>query len=251
VDTLWVFLHLPKTGGTTFSGHLAKNFEFDEEFIHLGPWGDGYRRRQEKLPWHKRPIEEREKARVLSGHNTYYGVHNLVPSKLASYITTIRDPVDRLVSYYNFHFGRYKNDSPMEVLKGIGSGMAHYYSKWLSCGGYKKRYEADPLELLGKLYYIATQETLDEDLSLLFEEIGCPKGWKNYRVAGEFSQLEDINFPRNEDIKKAFTPTQAQRCELKEVLKSDYAIYERALKKRKEILERRIQHGKNFRWGSS
>lgn len=108
-EYIWIFLHLAKTGGTTFNGHMRKYLRWDEEFIHLGSWGREYRKRNNRLDWHKRSVEERNKAIVLGGHRTYYGIHNLVPAKKPRYITFVRCPAERLVSKYNFQMSAQAN----------------------------------------------------------------------------------------------------------------------------------------------
>ena len=36
-DELFVFVHIPKTGGQTLRNHFIKHLTFHDEFIHLGP----------------------------------------------------------------------------------------------------------------------------------------------------------------------------------------------------------------------
>ena len=100
-NVLWVFLHLQKSAGTTFNGHLYKHMTPEVDFIHVGsPWLTDSQRRK-ITPFEKRPLEQREKARIITGHLAYYGIHSLVPGKTPRYITLIRDPAERLVTYYN------------------------------------------------------------------------------------------------------------------------------------------------------
>ena len=40
--------------------------------------------------------------RVILGHASYYGIHDLFPEKTPRYIIFFRDPADRIVSAYNF-----------------------------------------------------------------------------------------------------------------------------------------------------
>jgi hypothetical protein len=99
---LFIFLHLPKTGGTTLNVHLAKNLKFDEEYVHIGNWGNEYRKNNGLEDWFKRPQKEKNKAKFIAGHGVYYGIHKHVRNVDAYYISIIRDPMKRFLSGYHF-----------------------------------------------------------------------------------------------------------------------------------------------------
>lgn len=46
------------------------------------------------------PDEEKRRIRCLRGH-MWFGLHKYLP-QLASYITILRDPIDRVISHYHF-----------------------------------------------------------------------------------------------------------------------------------------------------
>jgi len=102
-EYLYIFLHLQRSGGTTINGHFYKNLKPEEEFIHVGsPWRTEKQKKKEKIiDFEKRSLNERKKAKVISGHLAYYGIHQFVPNKIPRYFTLIRDPADRLASHYN------------------------------------------------------------------------------------------------------------------------------------------------------
>jgi len=108
-NIVYIFLHLQRTGGTTVNGQIYKHLKPEEEFIHVGsPWLTE-EQRKEIIPFEQRSLEERKKARVISGHGAYYGIHKLVPGKTIRYFTFVRDPAERVVSYYNgVYWGRTK-----------------------------------------------------------------------------------------------------------------------------------------------
>lgn len=89
-----IFLHVPKCGGTTLTNVLSQNFP-QERCFHLSNSIAGSR---EKLA--SKPESERAKLKLIAGHLSY-GWHELLPGK-SKYFTFIRDPIDRIVSQYNY-----------------------------------------------------------------------------------------------------------------------------------------------------
>jgi hypothetical protein len=90
-DTI-IFLHIPKTAGTTLNRIFQQQYKPQQ----LHTWGP----RESIEAYQQLPIEEKEAIRLISGH-TAYGIHELVPGT-STYITFLRDPVQRVVSFYHF-----------------------------------------------------------------------------------------------------------------------------------------------------
>ena len=106
-EPLWIFLHLPKTGGTSFKAHLEKHFEQDVALIELSDWGRRFRRDAGSVELEARSEEERSAVRVIAGHQAYFGIHRLIPGgRDARYVSFVREPADRCVSLYNFRRSR-------------------------------------------------------------------------------------------------------------------------------------------------
>lgn len=216
-NTVFIFLHLPKTGGTTFNAHLFKNLIWEEEFLHIGPWGEKYRRAHNKLPLHKRSLYERNRIKVISGHGVWYGIHELFPHKEPKYFTFIRDPAERMVSLYN-HKGKdltfddfckciRKNDMVdfyFERTSQIKSRILLYtnilfkninfqsktirelYNAIPSDEGFNSFKYKQTINMLDTFWKIIPTKKLDEELPSIFEDIGVPsKDWKKYRVSGD------------------------------------------------------------------
>jgi hypothetical protein len=97
-DTV-IFVHLPKCGGTTLNRLIeweyspTRVFSIDPSFFR---WS--YRR---LLRW---PPERLARMKVFQGHMPY-GLHSHLPQK-ATYMTILRDPVDRGISEYYYALSR-------------------------------------------------------------------------------------------------------------------------------------------------
>ncbi|PIO08357.1 hypothetical protein COU59_01890 [Candidatus Pacearchaeota archaeon CG10_big_fil_rev_8_21_14_0_10_34_12] len=88
-DELWIFLHIPRTGGNTISEALIKKFP-------------GQVLLTSHIRYQKNPYKiNKSNIRFILGHATYFGIHKSYPDKIPRYFTFIRDPAERIVSQYN------------------------------------------------------------------------------------------------------------------------------------------------------
>ena len=89
-----IFLHIPKTAGTTLLKIIYRQYP-PETVLSFGT--DAH----ESVAQFKALDEEsRKKIRLLHGHMAY-GLHEYLPGP-TEYFTVLRDPVARVISYYNF-----------------------------------------------------------------------------------------------------------------------------------------------------
>ncbi|HST29303.1 MAG TPA: sulfotransferase family 2 domain-containing protein [Chthoniobacterales bacterium] len=89
-----IFLHVPKTGGTTFRKILERNFDRKEVLT----FKDGdYAAELERFA--KSPESERLRYRLIQGH-LYFGFHRFVPDD-STYMTWVREPIARARSFYS------------------------------------------------------------------------------------------------------------------------------------------------------
>ena len=86
------FLHIPKAGGTTMTHVFMKNFRKDEIFIvePKNPIGN----------YQALDAEQKKNIKVIEGHFTF-GLHEEIGEK-PRYITFLREPIDRIISYYYY-----------------------------------------------------------------------------------------------------------------------------------------------------
>ena len=93
-------LHIAKTGGTTLSSMIKHGFRSDEVFetTRLGPGG----MRQAPREFCEQQILEfgSKHIRYVSGHIPI-GIHQIFESS-AKYVTTVRHPIERIISYFFF-----------------------------------------------------------------------------------------------------------------------------------------------------
>ena len=190
---IFIFVHLPKTGGQTLRNSFTKHLELHREFIHLGPFGQQDAARLGLLPFEQRPIEKREEAKVILGHSVNCRTHTLVPSKVPRYVMFLRDPAELLVSLYNFELREEPLDQPVvpfdKWLK--DSGRKDFMTKWLV----EHFMAPDPPATdkptiesinaaLEKFWFVGCSEFMDDDVPLLLKRIGLPPKLIRSNVAG-------------------------------------------------------------------
>lgn len=86
MEQAYVFLHLPKTGGTTLNEHFKSVCTEEGRFVHLPD-----------PKWNAYSKSEKQAAQILGGHGAYYGLHRQI-DRPCRYFTILRDPFERFVS---------------------------------------------------------------------------------------------------------------------------------------------------------
>ena len=90
-----IFLHIPKTAGTTLNRIIEWQYSPFAIFTM-----DPYRIRATAERFKRLPEARRRRLQVVRGH-LFYGIHEFLPQG-ATYITMLRDPVARVLSAYYF-----------------------------------------------------------------------------------------------------------------------------------------------------
>lgn len=94
-DCSTIFIHIPKTAGTTLRSIIEDNFPADQSyFLYIGnalhPGMEEFSALTE---------EEKRKIKIFSGH-FHFGFHQHLPQP-CKYITVLREPVERTISLYH------------------------------------------------------------------------------------------------------------------------------------------------------
>jgi Sulfotransferase family len=87
-----IFVHIPKTAGTTFRRVLERQYSADEV---LPLYESELGKELASIP-----PAQMNRLRVVLGH-FYFGAHAFIP-RPSTYVTFLRDPVDRVLSHYYF-----------------------------------------------------------------------------------------------------------------------------------------------------
>ena len=172
-----IFLHIPKTAGTTFNGILRE--VYGSGFLRIPPrkW-----RKTRRLP---------KGVRVVTGHMPY-GVHYQWGIKPA-YITFLRDPVERIISLW-WHAKKHTNHKRHSLARKLtvaefaqtrafaelDNGMVRWLAGGLSTGIAKtgKRVTEEDYEMalaLCTTIMVGTTETFKADVHRFANQLGWDK----------------------------------------------------------------------------
>lgn len=94
-DETLIFLHLPKAGGMTLHRILERRYPHSRIYTF-----DGRKPLESVARFEALPETERARYRLLKGH-VLFGLHRAVPNP-STYITLLRDPVERVISQYYY-----------------------------------------------------------------------------------------------------------------------------------------------------
>ncbi len=228
---------MPKTGGTTINGHLSLHMDWDEEFIHLGPWGKKYRRREGRSDPFDRSPEDRAAVRVLAGHDVHWGIEeHFGAARDARYITIFREPAARFVSHFNFvrSHKRFVGQAAPSFWEWYEKKKRNPMTKFLKQRLDAKERGVKPLlSRLEQFWFVGVTEHLNDDLPHLFREIEVPEEWRNLRVAGESETIRStIGHPDNRKLVafQQLTPEISERVAAEN--RRDVQLYDYAKQRR-------------------
>jgi len=87
-----IYVHIPKTAGTTFYSILDRNFESAGTYL--------YRLTEGTEQLTNLPADQRDRLQLIRGHLPY-GIHRCL-SQPVEYITILREPIERTISHYYY-----------------------------------------------------------------------------------------------------------------------------------------------------
>jgi len=92
--THWVFAHIPKTAGTSCENYLAQMFLL-QDILHIN--APDLNQLPEVISL------KNSVAKLITGHHPMHGLlYQLLPNQKLVHLTLLREPVSRVVSYFNY-----------------------------------------------------------------------------------------------------------------------------------------------------
>ena len=220
-----IFLHVPKAGGTTLESIVKRQYKGGLVYRFTGA-------RENTDAFRALPEDERARFDLLSGH-VNFGIHASLPDP-ATYITMLRDPVDRVMSFYYFvkrkpnHYmwehGFHEQMTLREFLEqGKCIELDNFQTRILNpepdeylpfgCVTEEARHSA--LRNLDRFAAIGLTERFDESLEILRHRFGWQDvSYVPLNVTGDRPRLAEIE-PETLDL-------------VREVNRHDLALHERA-----------------------
>ncbi len=123
--TTLIFLHIPKTAGTTLRSILRQQYPPEVTY--------NYYHDPEKAAFHELTASQKQRYRLLCGHMNY-GIHQHLPGD-SRYITILRDPVARVISYYNHVRRRGDIEQGLPLTQFVEQGLGKDNRQTLSLAG--------------------------------------------------------------------------------------------------------------------
>ena len=120
-STRLLFEHIPKCGGTSLWRFLQNQYSHSVTF-HVS----GKNPTEDIQRFQEMPANARSKFRLVAGH----GAHNLIPFVGDAFVkfTVLREPVDRVISYYYYIKRRPNHARHQEITENISSLKAYLES---------------------------------------------------------------------------------------------------------------------------
>ena len=208
LDQTLIYIHIGKTGGTTFLSISEKNFSSDERLPVYTNTNHGEYVKSHSL----------ERIKYVYGH-MFFGIHHYIPFS-TTYITLLRDPVDRVIS--EFYFNYYK---PNVLNKQSYSfdNIEEFIDKEYFCNHQSKillgnfslpenAYEQIQNIINQHFSLIGITELFDESIFLIKKQFG----WKEIEYRKENVTK---NRPKKEDISQSLLDKIAEKNQV------DIAVY--------------------------
>ena len=191
---LYLFVHIPKTGGQSLRDHFIEHLEWHRTFIHLGPLGERDAAARGLAPFEQRPPEQRAAARVILGHGVTRLTHTLVPGRPPRYIVCLRDPAEQLVSNYHFqmHLAEQAGEPVVDFEAWYAPRPRDFQVRWLlnrflllNTAAVGFGHLAIVEQALTQFRLVADVRRLDEAMRPILRDLGVPEPMPRRNQAGE------------------------------------------------------------------
>ncbi len=259
-EQLYIFLHIQKCAGRTIILHAMNQFgeagvfhdgrftaELAKQYGGMGPRTLILEASKEKpfmkKQWFSEVLQKykgewRKQLRLIGGHRAYYGMHEFV-EKPARYFTFLREPVSRIISWYNNVLRlSLEHQKILKTVRDDGQRVsfeewlgrvnlaAHSMTAFLALRYYgenvfdfdfvptEKDFEKAK-EALRQMYFIGLTES-GEDKDFMYQRLGITQFISNQNVGKEQSSYF---YPQNYEAAKELILT---KCPF------DYELYEYA-----------------------
>jgi len=198
-DRVIIFLHLPKSGGTTFNDIINQQRQYYPDLCMLGTCNNnGFYLHLDELS-----TEEQKRIEILFGH-IFFGIHKQLPQPNFTYITFLRHPIERIISSYYFHreFPNTKDLFQSMTLYDYVTNPDWNYNLWLSTANLQTRMLAGKIEedletarnnLIRYFSVVGITERYDDSLKVCQKKLGWEiNAYEKRHVVPNRPTLEEI-----------------------------------------------------------
>jgi len=202
-----IYVHIPKTAGSTFSSMLEKG---NKVKVSMGHRVKMYTHPKEWVNIKMSEQELYEQYNIVRGHFPYQRLHYLKKHGW-NLITWVRDPIERLISHYSvFMYGAKKIRPEVEnIIRGMDIVE---FGKFLN--NFSTRFTGEDPSIFD---FIGTVEEFDKSVATFNEQFDC-----NLKFVQRYKVTKN---------KKEVSPK--IREELKQHLLKDYEFYEKVVERYK------------------
>lgn len=188
----YIFLHIPKTAGTTLRYTIKANCKANE-FCE----GD-----EEELNWTKKTKTHRQRIKYVMGH-LYFGVHEQINDD-CTYITLLRDPIERVLSFYyyvlkdsNDPLYDFAHNNTLEQFVEKGTSIVHNQQAKLINGDKDKDPDLDQVKehINEHFYFVGLAEEYNKTVDYLASVLGWDKVLKS-RLNANASRRKASELPQ-------------------------------------------------------
>jgi hypothetical protein len=201
----YIFLHISKTAGTSFRKDVieknVKTYSFYQKELSNSLHTNNYTLNPKLSIKFKKDFN----SDAFCAHMPY-GLHQLLPGDDYNYITILRNPIDRVISHFNYDIdrGAYKGNDIFQWIK-IRSNAQHEHRHISTIGSMheknvKIKYELALKNISDEKTIFGFTEKYDEFLSLINKEYGWVVKNTMKNVSKHKTNLTNTDITKIEDL---------------------------------------------------